>query len=197
MPSFGEDVRAVADAVGAQKLILVGHSMGGAVVAEAARLMPDRVLGLVGVDTLENVEYPLTPEELRKMLAPMEEDFVKACREFVGQMISPGTDPGLAEWIKSDMSSAPPRVALSAMEGMMSQYVSGEAAKVFEGLRIPVVTVNGDLWPINYEANRRHMFSYEAIVLEKADHFLMMARPGEFNRALEKAIRMILAKNGN
>jgi hypothetical protein len=35
------------------------------------------------------------------------------------------------------------------------------------------------------------MFSYEAIVLKKADHFLMMNRPEEFNRALEKAIRML------
>lgn len=197
MSSFGEDVRAVADAVGTRSFILVGHSMGGAVIAEAARLMPGRVLGLIGVDTLENIEYPLAPEEFRKMIAPLEENFVKGCREFVGQMISPGTDPGLAEWIKSDMSSAPPRIALSAMEGMMSQYLNGEAARVFEGLRVPVVTVNGDLWPINYEANRRHMFSYEAIVLEKADHFLMMDQPREFNRALEKAIGMILGKRAN
>jgi len=78
---------------------------------------------------------------------------------------------------------------------MMTQYVTGEAAKVFEEVRIPVMSVNGDLWPINYEANRRHMFSYDAIVLNKADHFLMMAQPEEFNRALEKAIRAISDKS--
>ena len=71
---------------------------------------------------------------------------------------------------------------------MMSQYVTGEAAKVFDKIRIPVMTVNGDLWPVNYEANRRHMFSFDAVVLKGADHFLMMNRPEEFNRALEKAI---------
>lgn len=38
------------------------------------------------------------------------------------------------------------------------------------------------------------MFSYQAIVLEKADHFLMLDRPDEFNRELEKAIRMLTEK---
>jgi len=67
-------------------------------------------------------------------------------------------------------------------------------AQIFDEIRIPVVTVNGDMWPINYEAHRRHMFSYDAIVLKDADHFLMMNRAEEFNRALEKAINVILQK---
>jgi len=50
------------------------------------------------------------------------------------------------------------------------------------------------MWPINYEANRRHMFAYDAIVLKQADHFLMMDRPEEFNSALEKAILMLSGK---
>jgi len=194
MGAFGEDVKAVTEATGSAKVILVGHSMGGAVIAEAARLMPDRVIGLIGVDTLENVEYPLTREELEKMIAPLEKDFRAGSRQFVAQMIYPQTSPQLREWILADMSAAPPAAALSAMKEMMAQYITGEAARIFEKVRVPVVSVNGDLWPISYEANRRHMSSYNAIILEKADHFLMMDRPEEFNRALEKAIRMISEK---
>jgi pimeloyl-ACP methyl ester carboxylesterase len=191
MASFGEDVKAVTDAVGSRRVILIGHSMGGSVIAEAARLMPDRVIGLIGVDTLENVEYPMTGEELEAMVAPFEKNFVEACRGFVGEMMSTDSDPELHEWILADMSSAPPPVAVSAMREMLSQFVSGEAARIFEPLRIPVISVNGGLWPIDIAANRRHMLSYDAIVLEKADHFLMMNREKEFNRALEKAIRRL------
>ena len=194
MLAFGEDVRAVAEAIGSRRLILIGHSMGGSVIAEAARLMPDRVIGLIGIDTLEDIEYPLTREELEKMIAPLEENFRGGSRQFVSGMIASTTDPELREWILSDMSAAPPRVALSAMNEMLSQYITGEAAKVFEHIRIPVITVNGDQWPINYEANRRHMFSFDAIVLKGADHFLMMNRPMDFNRALEQAINMILQR---
>jgi len=191
MLAFGEDVQAVTEAVGTNRVILVGHSMGGSVIAEAARLMPDRVIGLIGIDTLHNIEHPMTREELTKMLAPLEKDFHTGSREFVEEMISPHMDPELREWILSDISAAPPTVALSASNSMMSQYISGEAAKIFDEIRVPVVSVNSDMWPVNYEGNRRHMSFFDAIILKGADHFLMLDRPKEFNRALEKAILMI------
>lgn len=193
MASFGQDVRAVVEASGSRSVILIGHSMGGSVIAEAARLMPDLVVGLIGVDTLEDVEYRMSREELDGMLAPLKADFRTGSRGFVAGMFAPDTDPGLREWILADMSSAPPAVAMSAMEEMMMQYVTGEAATVFDALRIPVMTVNGELWPVNVEANRRHMVSYDAVILKDADHFLMMDRPEEFNRALEQVIHAMAA----
>jgi pimeloyl-ACP methyl ester carboxylesterase len=195
MGAFGEDVQAVTEAVGSGSVILIGHSMGGTVIAEAARLIPGRVIGLIGIDTLQNIEYPMTREELKKMIDPLEKNFRTGSQQFVGEMISPQTDQQLRKWILSDVSAAPSDVALSAMNEMMTQYITGEAAKTFEKIRIPVITVNGDLWPIDYEANRRHMFAYDAIVLKKADHFLMMNRPEEFNLALEEAIHMLSGKS--
>jgi pimeloyl-ACP methyl ester carboxylesterase len=194
MKAFGEDVRAVTEAAGSGRVILIGHSMAGSVIAEAARLMPGRVIGLIGIDTLENIEHPLTREELHAMTAPLEGNFQNESRRFIGEMIRPGTDARLREWILADIAAAPPAVALSAMNEMMTQYITGEAARIFEQLPIPVISVNGDLWPVNYEANRRHMFSYEAIVLRDADHFLMLSRPEEFNAALARAIQMITGK---
>jgi pimeloyl-ACP methyl ester carboxylesterase len=194
MLAFGEDVQAVTEAAGSKKVILIGHSMGGAVIAEAARLMPSRVIGLIGVDTLENIEYQLTNEELTKLMAPLKKDFRTGSRQFAAEMISPQTDSRLREWILSDISAAPATIALSAMTGMMTQYLTGEAAKIFDEIRLPIVTVNGDLWPISYEANRRHMYSFDAIVIKGADHFLMLTRHEDFNRALKKAIQMILTK---
>ncbi|MGE4518209.1 MAG: alpha/beta fold hydrolase [Desulfobacteraceae bacterium] len=194
MLSFGEDVKAAADASGSTSIILIGHSMGGSVIAEAARLMPQKVIGLIGVDTLENIEYPLTQKEFEQMTAPFKKDFRNAARQFVSQMILPSTDSKIRDWILSDMSAAPPSAALSAMTEMMSQYITGSLAEIFDEIHVPVVTVNGDLWPVNFEANRRHMSSFDAIVIKNADHFLMINRPHEFNKALEEAVEMILKK---
>jgi pimeloyl-ACP methyl ester carboxylesterase len=194
MRAFGEDVKAVVDATDSRSVILIGHSMGGAVIAEAARLMPDRVIGLIGVDTLGNIEYPLKAEQMEEMMAPIKKDFVSGSRAFVSGMIYPETDPALREWILGDMSSAPPVVALSAMREYLSQYITGEAAGIFDEIRVPVVDVNGQMEPIDFEANRRHMYSFDAIVIENADHFLMMDRPDELNLALAKALEMILEK---
>ena len=192
MQAFGEDVKSVVEATGSKNVILIGHSMGGAVIAEAARLMPQHVQGLIGVDTYENIEYPLSYEEFNMMIAPLQKDFKSGTRQFVQQMLSPNTDGQLREWILADMSAAPSSIALSAMEELMSQSITGKAAKIFEEIDIPVITVNGDLWPIDYEANRRHMSSFEAIVVKDADHFLMMNRPEEFNNALKQAIKSIM-----
>ena len=194
MKSFGEDAAAVADAAVKEKVILVGHSMGGPVAAEAAVIMKDKALGIIGVDTLENVEYLLTEKEFEHMTAPLKKDFKKGCAGFVRSMIRPESDPETVNWIISDMSSAPADIALSSLESMLAQFKSGDSAKIFHGLKIPVVTVNADLWPVNYKGNRKHMFSYDAVILKNSDHFLMMNKPDEFNRALEKAVNMILGK---
>lgn len=191
MRAFAEDVRAVADAVGGDQLILVGHSMGGLVIAEAARLLPGRVLGLIGVDALHDLDFPVTEDHAAEMIAPLEADFPAACRQFAASMIRPDADAALAEWIRADMAAAPKDVALSAMRQYMAQWISGAAPAVFAELPLPVVAVCADLWPVDAEANRRHMHSFEAIVLEGTDHFLMLGAAEEFNRALAEAIAKI------
>ena len=64
MAAFGEDVKAVVEAVDAGEIVLVGHSMGGPVVLEAARRMPERVKGIVLVDTLLDVEERTPAQEI-------------------------------------------------------------------------------------------------------------------------------------
>jgi pimeloyl-ACP methyl ester carboxylesterase len=192
--SFGEDVKAVTEAVGGHKVILIGHSMGGPVIAEAARLMPERVIGLIGIDTFKNVESSPTKEVAKTVMAALEKNFPDACRQFIGRAFSPKTDPQLREWILSDMSSAPPQVALSVSNDMIGQSITGETAKMFEDIRIPVMTINGDLESINYEANRKHMLSFDAVVIKEAGHFLMTARPDEFNKELQKTILKLISK---
>jgi pimeloyl-ACP methyl ester carboxylesterase len=195
MQAFGEDVQAVTVATGSRKVILVGHSMGGPVIAEAALLMPNRVIGIIGVDTLEDVEYATTAEEIEQMTAPLKNDFQTGSRQFLTEMIAAGSNPLIRDWILADVAAAPPAVALSAMNEMMALYSTGSLPKLFDQLRIPVVTVNADLWPINYEANRRHIPGFEAIVLKGTDHFLMINAPEQFNAALEKAISTVLTQS--
>ena len=191
MRSFGEDVKAVADAVGADQMILVGHSMGGLVIAEAAHLLSGRVLGLIGIDALHDLNFPVSEEHTAEMIAPLEADFSAACRQFAAAMILPNTDAGLAEWIQADMAAAPARVALSAMREYMQLWITGAGPALFDELPLPIVVVCADLWPVNAEANRQHMRFFEAIVLEGTDHFLMLGAADEFNRALEEAIAKI------
>jgi len=194
MKAFGEDVQAVVEAEGDENTILIGHSMGGTVIAEAARLMPQKVKALIGVDTYENIEYPLSKEEYNMMITPFENDFQTGTGQFVRQMLLPAEDTMLQNWIIADMSAAPPFVAINAMKDYLTQSLTGEAANIFDKISIPVFAVKGDLWPVDFEANHRHMKSFDAVEIENADHFLMLDRPEEFNIELKKVISAITEK---
>jgi len=193
MEAFGQDVNAVVESIGSEKVILIGHSMGALVIAEAARLMPEKAIGLVAVDDLQNVEYPLGEEQLKEMTTPFKEDFKEGVRGFVLSMLRSDNSP-VNEWVISDMSLADPGVALSAINGSLGGYLTGDVARLFDGLDLPVVAVNADLWPTDVEANRRHIKDFELIELDGLDHFLMLKAPERFNPALEQAVKMILKK---
>jgi pimeloyl-ACP methyl ester carboxylesterase len=55
---FASDVAAVLRSADASNVILIGHSLGGPIVLEAALLAPERVIGIVGVDTFLDAWLP-------------------------------------------------------------------------------------------------------------------------------------------
>lgn len=194
MESFADDVRAVIDKEHIERAVLVGHSMGGAVVAEAARLMPKKVIGIVGIDTLQNVGERHPQKFIDDMVAPFDADFTNATRNFVAGMFPQGADPRLVRWVCEDMSSAPKTVALSAFRNYLQQYVNGEAARVFNDIRIPVVSINARLWPTEPEENRKHIADYHLYYIDGTGHFPMLEKPEEFNALLRKAVQSVEAK---
>lgn len=188
MELFGYDIKAVVDSVGSNNVILIGHSMGGPVIVEATHLMPKRVKGIIGVDTFGNVEYNLTEETLNMMIAPFRTNFQTASNQFVSQMFHENADPEVREWVLADMSNALPFAAISSIENLFRSYVTGYMAESFHDITVPVTTVSGDLWPINYEVNKKHIAVYDTIVVKNADHFLLLNKIEEFNAALNEAI---------
>jgi pimeloyl-ACP methyl ester carboxylesterase len=191
LAAFGRDVQAVVEAVGAERVILVGHSMGGSVSAHAARLMPDRVAGIIGVDTfttVEFVDFSRPGEEVEQTRARWREDFAAAAREFVEGMFEPDNDPQLREWVVADMAAAPPAVAMTLLSSMAEDHREGRLEALFDGLAVPVVAINTHFRPTDVEANRRQMHSFDLLLMEGADHFPHMTRPEAFNRELEGVI---------
>jgi len=195
MALFAEDVKAVMEKEGIDKAILIGHSMGGAVIAEAAKLMPDKVVGVIGVDTFHNVAERIPQAVFEEMVVPFEADFRKAAHNFVSPMFPPEADPALVNWIKEDMASAPKAAALSAFRNYLGRYLDGEAARAFADIRMPVVSVNARLWPTDEEANRKHIKNYRLLYVEHTGHFPMLEAPDAFNDVLKQAIMSI--KNDN
>ena len=192
MLSFANDVKAIIEKENIERAILIGHSMGDGVIAEAARLMPKRVVGIIAVDTLHNVAEQIPQSVIDEMVQPLEADFKNAAQDFVAPMFPEGTDQQLVNWVKEDMSSAPKEIALNAFRNYLGQHISGEAAVVFKDTTVPVVAINGRLWPTAAEENRKHIKDYQLFYIEGTGHFPMLEKPEEFNMLLKKAVNSIL-----
>lgn len=188
MLSFAKDVKAVIDREGIDRAILVGHSMGGAVIAEAARLMPEKVVGIIGVDTLHNVAEQVPHSVIDEMTQPFESDFKAATQAFVSGMFPAAADRQLTDWVKEDMSSAPSETALSAFRNYLEQQASGKTAAIFEDITIPVISINSRLWPTAPEENRKHIRNYRLFYIEETGHFPMLEAPQAFNSMLRKSL---------
>ncbi len=191
MPAFAADVAVVVQALKDHpKVVLVGHSMGGPVAVEAARLIGPRVVGVIGVDTLADVGLPKPDAaETAKRLAAFERDFIGATREMVGTyMFTAKADPVLKRRIVDDMSQAPPGVAIAAIR----QLNAWDGAAALKSLPVPVVVINADLNGVTDEARIRRLAPrFRAITVSGLGHFLMMEDPGRFNPILDEQVRAL------
>jgi pimeloyl-ACP methyl ester carboxylesterase len=185
--AFGEDVAAVVRKLGLPRVVLVGHSMGGDVIVEAARRLLGRVAGLVWVDVYNQLGSPRDPEVIQKVLAPFRANFVDTTRTFVRGMFGENANRALVERIALDMSAAPPDVALGAMESAVS--FDREMPGTLKALRLPVIAINADYRPTDAASLERHRV--EVVIMRGVGHFPMMEDPQRFNPLLEAAIRKL------
>jgi pimeloyl-ACP methyl ester carboxylesterase len=194
LEAFGQDIKAVVEDVNAKKVILIGHSMSGEIVAEAARLMPDRVIGIIGADSIQNVEDTMPKEQFKQMVDGFQKDFKGEVKNFVEPMFGKDIKPELKKWIIDDISCEPPYVAISAFKEYVTKFENKGIANIFKEVKVPVRCVNTDLWPTNPEVNRKYMTSFDVVFMKGAGHFVMLERPDEFNKLLSRSIKEILKR---
>jgi len=191
MESFGQDVASVVKKINAKKVILIGHSMGGYVIIETAKIIPDNVIALVGIDTIQNLEEAYTPEQVAEFVKPFKADFKKTADSFVRGMFVPGTDQKLVNEIVAMMSNASPEVGISAMENMFSTSYGTNPPNI----KTPVWCLNADLWPTSPEINRKYLPEFNLRLMPGLGHFIMLEKPDEFNKQLDEIITEILNRN--
>jgi len=182
MEAFGRDVVAVIEALDLPRVVLVGHSMGGDAVVEAALRIRERVAGVVWVDVYR--ELGAHGQDVASRVAPFRQDFRGATLPFVRAMFPPGADPALADWVAEDMASAPPAVALPALVEAWSagSLMPGLLAR----LGLPVVAINPSEPPSDAASLAAHGVSL--VTMPGVGHFPMLEDPERFNAVLGEVV---------
>jgi sigma-B regulation protein RsbQ len=193
MPAFGEDVVSVVDALGLKRVVLIGHSLGGPVVLEAARRMPGRVAGLVLVDTLVDFEQRLSAEETEKYLSALQADYRATTTAMLSQyFFSASTPEPVKARVLETVLSAPPGIGVAVSRSS----VAYDPLPALREIKAPIRAINSDLFPTNVEGNRRHVPGYEVAIMKGVGHYLMLEQPEAFNALLAEALRELARSGG-
>jgi len=191
MEMFARAVEAVRAEQKADKIIVVGHSMGTPVIREYAHRYPQHVTALVLVDGVVVAPTPpggrgiQTPLDADKLLTPeglaMREGMIKG-------MFTPKTPKDVQEHVLKMMLAAPAATAASAMRTTFDEkYASDEVMNIptygifaEKSFALPAAPFLKKVFP-----------KFEFTAMPGTGHFVMMEQPQEFNRLLMKFVESL------
>jgi pimeloyl-ACP methyl ester carboxylesterase len=169
-------------ALGLDKAVVVGHSMGGAIALDFALHYPDRLAGLILVGS--GARLRVLPAILTGILSDFEATVGLVCDYAFG----PGASEQLKRLGRQRLLKTPPEV-------LHGDYAACDAFDVMERLgeiRCPTLVIGGTadrLTPPKYSVYfRDHIPGAELILLDAAGHMVMLEKPEVVARAISKFI---------
>jgi pimeloyl-ACP methyl ester carboxylesterase len=193
VPAFGQDVVAVAKQLGLEQVVLIGHSMGGRVIVEAARRLPDTVIGLVGAETWHHVGHVQTPAQVAAFLAPFRADFVEAMHALVPKLFAPTADAALVEEVVAAMAESPPHIGIGAWEE--SVVYNRVVRERLQEIRVPKIAINS-AYPLTTNREALKACGVEVVFMSGVGHFVMMEDRQTFNRRLGEVMQAFVTAVG-
>jgi pimeloyl-ACP methyl ester carboxylesterase len=181
MALFARAVEAVRAEAKADKIVLVGHSMGAPVIRQYARLYPNHVAALVAVDgPLDMRTFGVGPRGGQAPPPMTGPEGLKARETMIHGMFTPQTPQPLQKQIMSMMLRTPEATAAGAMTAVFdpelrkTDVVPMPAFAIYAGTaQMPKV-----------DEVRAVLPKFEATQVAGTGHFVMMEKPAEFNQLL-------------
>ena len=183
---FADDVNTVITKLNLKRVVLIGSSMGGPIALEATRRMPGRVVAIVPVDTLHNVENKLPPEQLEDVLKQLRADYKGAVSSLLNQFFfSPTTPVAVKNRVTKEATSRPPALAIKILQAIFAY----DPVPALRQIKVPIKAINSDLNPTNLDVNRKYAPQFDVMIMKGSGHYPMLEDPAQFNELLAGVLR--------
>jgi pimeloyl-ACP methyl ester carboxylesterase len=199
MATLATDVEHLVGALGLQRCLLVGWSMGGMIALESVRLLGSKVAGLVLVGTTpcpaagDAMPDGLTPEQRQEFLTGVDSDYRAFARDLAGRLFRSG-QTGLLQWAAQQLLRTPPYVARAALEG----FFGADRRDVLASLAVPTLVCHGRhdaIFPFSIaEYVHRAIRGSELVAFENSGHAPMIEETARFNEVLASFAERVLSK---
>lgn len=179
MKRFARAVEAVMRAAGVPRATLAGHSMGGVVMLEFARLYPKKVAAIVAVDAMfpSHAESAAFAAFAARFQGP---DALASREKMVRGMFTPATSPETRALIEKVMLGAPPATAAGAMLGIADTSAWIDDTHDLPFLQIAAATSQH----LTEEGMKRRFPRATFVRIPDTGHFLHLEKPAEVNQVL-------------
>ena len=188
--AFAQDVIAVTASLGLSDVTLVGHSLGGLVVLETARLNAINLQGVVVVDELEGEDLFYSYFYKIGAWLMLKFGYDGVIDSMVEELYRSPATYDLAKEISDAMKEAPPMIGINSLfgEGHYFDYINNHISEALEDVSIPIGIFNAGDAPLKhnfYNVNQELLITKS---IPNSSHFLMMEQSTEFNEVLESIL---------
>lgn len=170
----------------AERVVLVGHSLGAAVAIEVARRSEaPQVSKLLAVESLHHTAvYPRQPDEVVDVVMSLyEADFAGTLRAAVDWLVAPHAPSSVRQAILAEMLDTPPKVAIPLMRSLLAWDRDGALA----ACAVPVHVIAAQ--HLLDDAARTVLEGRCTITTVAAGgHFLMHEAPQEITAAIQALV---------
>jgi len=188
--AFSRDVDSVIKQLDLKKVILVGHSMSGDVVLQAAVANPQQVIGLVVVDVFKNVgktqvQTAQAKKEYAAAMDSLKHHFKQIAFDYFNQsLFYTTTTAGVKKRVLNDVAHVDTAIAAACMEdnGDFNEIAKLKQAKT------KLYLINSDVEPTDTTHLAANKIPFKLLYIHATGHFPMIEKPQEFNVLLDKAI---------
>jgi pimeloyl-ACP methyl ester carboxylesterase len=192
--NFGSDVILMIDALRLNNVVLVGHSMGGNIILEAAVAKPDAVIGFVGVDNFKNLAVETSDVQKAEMagfVSQMRTDYEGVVSGFAAAMLfAESTRKKVSDRVMKDILNTPPEISIEVIESL-SKVNEVEGAQM-QILKVKVDLINAEGMPTDESQLAKYCAkSYEVHSIGNTGHYPMVEVPDQFNAILEDILESL------
>src|SRR5882724_784606 len=188
--AYGRDIDTVMSRLGLKNVILVGHSMAGNIIVEAAANAPDRVIGLVGVDNFRGFGKPQDAQakvDLANAILALKVNFREVASDYFNQaLFYKTTDSNNRKRILNDVAGSDPIIAIACMEDTSYDDVGRLRAA-----NKRVFLINSDVTPTDTTGFILNKLPFEIRYVHATGHFPMVEKPREFDSLLRETIARV------